>query len=137
MRSVLDAGWAPATVFLTHAVLARTEVYYGYPWLDIPMHLLGGVAIAFFFDRSLVLAVDTGLGGRPSPILHVAFVFAATCTAAVFWEFAEWSLDLYFEPEETLGLQDTLLDMIRGILGGTFYLVVSRLWPRGRAGRAV
>ncbi len=133
VQTVRAAGWAPLIVFLVHAVISRTGIYRTYPWLDIPMHLVGGVAIAYFFDRCLAFAVEAGLVGQPSRTLLVALVFTSTCTAAVFWELAEWSLDLYFESEEKLGLEDTFLDMVRGILGGSLYLVVSNVLSYRRA----
>ncbi len=54
--SIRSAGWAPALVFVTHVVASRgIGAYRTLPELDTPMHLVGGVAIAFFFWRSVNL----------------------------------------------------------------------------------
>ncbi|MCZ6574826.1 MAG: hypothetical protein O7C98_16865 [Planctomycetota bacterium] len=99
------------------------------------MHLVGGAAIAHFFARSLTLAAGAGLLGQPSQLVLGALVFTSTCTVAVFWEFAEWAFDLYFEAKDQLGLEDTFLDMLRGILGGALYLTASGILSCRRAAR--
>ena len=51
------AGWAPITVFVAHLVASEIGGYDVFPPLDTPMHLLGGVAIAFFFWTAYRIAV--------------------------------------------------------------------------------
>ena len=131
--ALLGAGWAPASLFVIHAVMSFSGIYGEAPWLDIPMHWLGGVAIAYFFDRALASALSAGVAGRPSPSLVAVTVFCATCAAAVVWEIAEWTLDLYESSGNMLRIHDTMLDMIRGVAGGLVYLIVSRLVQRDRA----
>lgn len=47
---LIEAGWFPSLVFLLHCVLSLAfDAYDRAPSLDVPMHLLGGVAIAYFF----------------------------------------------------------------------------------------
>jgi len=124
-RSVRAAGWAPLLVFGAHAVLAATGAYGVVPSIDIPMHLAGGVVIAYFFARSLALAVDDGLLGAPNRLAVALLVLACTCAAAVFWEFAEWTYDRFFLAPDARDYGDTLLDMALGIAGGSLFVAAS------------
>ncbi len=127
------AGWAPCLVFAAH--LLAVGVFAGYerfPPLDVPMHLLGGAAIAFFFGTGYRAARSRGLLGQPAAGLCFVLVFALAASAAVFWEFAELLSDRFFGTRTQLGLEDTLLDMLLGCIGSVVYLMT---W--GRDGRAI
>ncbi len=93
--------------------------------LDIPMHFLGGVVIAFFFHRASLAAFRHGILGPFHRVTHTVLVFALTCMAAVFWEFAEFLSDHFFGTHAQLGLDDTLFDMFLGISGGITLLVAA------------
>ena len=86
------------------------------------MHFLGGVAIAFFFARCLALVPADVMSGRPRQAAEALCVFALTCTATVFWEFAEFLSDRLFGTGAQLGLEATLLDMALGVAGGIAHL---------------
>lgn len=96
------------------------------------MHFFGGVAIAFFFSRAYRVAEETDLLGQPSAILYPIAIFALTCAAAVFWEFAEFLSDRFLGTRMQDGLEDTLFDMFLGILGGIVLLAISFLTARQR-----
>ena len=120
----LRAGWFPTAVFLLHVFISRVvNGYILYPPLDIPMHFLGGVAIAFFFSRCLAMVPDGAISGAPRHIAQALLVFSLTGTATVFWEFAEFVSDRVFGTRAQLGLEDTLLDMALGVAGGIAYLL--------------
>ena len=117
------AGWLPTAVFLLHVFISRVvNGYILFPPLDIPMHFLGGVAIAFFFSRCLALVPASVISGGPRRLLQALLVFGLTGTATVFWEFAEFFSDHLFGTHAQLGLEDTLLDMALGVAGGLAYL---------------
>jgi hypothetical protein len=99
--------------------------YILYPPLDIPMHFFGGVAIAFFFSRVLAMTPEAVITGAERIAAQALCVFALTCTATVFWEFAEFFSDRLFGTRAQLGLEDTLLDMALGVAGGLAYLASS------------
>lgn len=133
LRTLRQAAWAPILVFALHAVSASSlDFYAAWPPLDIPMHFFGGMAIAFFFARAYRVAEEMDLLGRPSVILYPIAVFALTCAAAVFWEFAEFVSDRFFGTRMQDGLEDTLFDMFLGILGGIVLLAISFLTARQR-----
>jgi hypothetical protein len=117
------AGWMPTAVFLLHVFISRVvNGYILYPPLDIPMHFLGGVAIAFFFSRCLALVPASVICGEPRRAMQGLLVFSLTGTATVFWEFAEFFSDRLAGTHAQLGLEDTLLDMALGVAGGLAYL---------------
>jgi len=130
-RSVRAAGWAPLAVFALHAILAATGAYGVYPPLDIPMHLAGGIAIAYFFSKALALAIEAGLLGAPNRLAVAVMVFTCTCAAAVAWEFAEWTYDQFFVAMDARGYHDTLLDMALGVVGGALFVAVSAMRDQG------
>jgi hypothetical protein len=130
IRSVRAAGWAPLAVFLLHAVLVATGAYRAYPSIDIPMHVAGGIVIAYFFSRSLALAIESDLLGAPNRLAIAVLVLTSTCAAVIAWEFAEWTYDQFSMLRDARGYHDTLLDMALGVLGGAAFVAVSAL--RGR-----
>lgn len=130
-----EGAWAPLLVFGLHIVASRVYGWYGpYPDLDIPMHFAGGVAIAWFIHRALVNAARAGWLAPFHAVTHVLLVLALVGSSTVLWEFAEYVSDRYFGTHAQGGLQDTLLDMALGCLGGIALL--SGLWWRARS-RAV
>jgi hypothetical protein len=123
--SLRGAGWAPTLVFLTHVVASGAfAAYERFPPLDIPMHLLGGMAISFFIGRSYRVAERLGLLGHPVRWMYAVVVPALAGTATVLWEFAEYLSDRYLGTYAQLSLEDTLLDMFLGCLGSLLFLVV-------------
>jgi len=136
VEALQQAGWAPATVFALHVLASRVlDLYRIYPPSDIPMHLLGGVAIAFFIWRGGDLAARAGLIGAINRAGLAVMTFGLTCAAAVFWEFAEYASDRYFGTTAQAGLADTLKDMLMGIAGGLAFLTVTLIAARLRAAR--
>lgn len=118
-QSVLESGWALIAVFCLNVAMSRIfDAYRAFPGIDIPMHFLGGMVIAFFFHRASINGSRLNVLGAFHPLTHALLVFFATCAATVVWEFAEFISDRYFGGHAQAGLVDTLRDMLMGILGG-------------------
>jgi hypothetical protein len=133
-RGLARGGWAPSGLFILHIVLVRTTALYArHPWLDIPMHVLGGVAIAFFFLACWRAAVAKGVAGRPAPALTPVVVWLATCGAAIFWEFGEFASDRWLGTRVQTSVEDTLADLLFGLLGGLAMAAVSHRRPANPA----
>ncbi|HEV8700290.1 MAG TPA: hypothetical protein VGV60_03350 [Candidatus Polarisedimenticolia bacterium] len=98
-------------------------LYVAYPPTDVAMHFLGGIAIAYFLWRAAVLASQSGPLGTIGLTGLGVMVFGLTCAAAVFWEFAEYLSDRWLGTRAQLGLEDTLGDMLVGIMGGLAFLL--------------
>jgi uncharacterized membrane protein YjjP (DUF1212 family) len=129
-----QAAWAPLTVFVFYAVAAKIfNAYILYPWLDIPTHFFGGVAITYFF----LVAITHGqtLVGVIPQLIQLVLSVGLTAFTAVVWEFLEFSSDFALGTQMNLGVADTLSDLFFGLLGGAVMVVVAArfnkfLWIR-------
>jgi hypothetical protein len=133
--AVRQGGWPAIAVFMFHVVASSGfNAYAQFPWLDIPMHFVGGVAIAYFFHRASITASERGIIGPYHPVTHGVLVVSLTCVAAVVWEFAEFVADCFLDTYAQLGLRDTLADMFLGICGGIVLLCVVQMAGRRKSG---
>jgi hypothetical protein len=132
VQTLRRAGWAPAAVFAAHVVASKGfDAYRHVPHFDVPMHLLGGVAIAYFFHAGSRLGSAAGVLAPYHRLTHGLLVFGLTCATAVFWEFAEFLADRYLGTNMQGGdLNDTLLDLLLGMCGGLALLAAA--WACGR-----
>jgi hypothetical protein len=126
-----QAAWAPLLVFIFYAVAAKGfNAYMLYPWLDMPTHICGGMAITYFF---LVAAArfQERVGTTPKLMQRIASL-GLTAIAAIVWEILEFSSDVLFGTKMNLGVSDTLSDLFFGLLGGVVMVVLaSRGTPKG------
>lgn len=110
-----EAAWAPLSIIAFYAIGLALHLYDLFPPLDLPSHLMGGVAITYFF-RSAIKNSQRIVGDIPIPI-QIIFAFTCTGTTIIFWEFYENLLDLFFGTQMVRGLEDTIVDMFLGLLG--------------------
>lgn len=123
---VVKAGWLPALVLGIHGVaLLFLDVYAVWPAFDIPMHFVGGLTIAFVALRCVDVFVERGLIQRLNRVVEWVLVFGLTAVAVVHWEFAEWLVDALFAVGSQRSLDDTILDMLLGLVGGIVVVVLS------------
>jgi Ca2+/Na+ antiporter len=85
-----------------------SKLYFELPWLDIPMHVLGGFGVASF-----VMAVAT-YGKQKLSIVHVLILYLCV---AVTWELYELVKDVFASNVPWNGWSDTLSDTINGAVG--------------------
>lgn len=109
-------------IFGIHIAASFFFWYHFHPWLDIPMHLLGGLWLAF-----LTAYIIKKFGLRmPSPFKLVAIVFIL----GLIWEFYEYGayaiLPRFVDIFEWHGLdiKDTLLDLVNDLLGAAIGAVI-------------
>ena len=115
---MLRGAWAPLAVLLASFPLAATPyAESAYP----PLHLLGGMALAYFFRRAVRLAY---LGWPPGLSSLVAFALA--CTGALAWEVAEFAADFVLGTRLQEGLLDTMTDLILAAAGAAAWLALRR-----------
>ena len=125
--AVHQGGWPAISVFTVHVIASQGfDAYLRFPALDIPMHFLGGVAIAYFFHRASIAASSHAIIGPFHAVTHTILLLALTTATTVFWEFAEFLSDRYRGTHAQLGLNDTMGDMLLGICGGIALLVALR-----------
>ena len=118
-------GWAPLLVFATHVFIDRVlDAYSLWPPIDVPMHFLGGMAIAFFISRCFqVLPREAAQKGR-IVVLELLLVGSLTASAAVFWEFSEFTVDQLFHSNIQISLANTMKDMSMGIFGSIVFILI-------------
>lgn len=113
----------PLAVFLFSLVLGFFDAYDLYPWIDVPMHFLGGFSIAY--ASILVLREVRGEVVVKDRFFEVMIILGFVCIAAVLWELGEFLVDYFFNWGWQLGLEDTLFDLFMGMVGG---LVATLFW---------
>lgn len=119
-----EAGWAPLVVLGVYLLARELRLFKLFPPLDIPTHFLGGVAITYFF-RVAIRHSQKVVGEIPFAI-QVLFAITCTGTTAIFWEFYENILDFFFETGMVRGVQDTVVDLLMGLLGALALSLVYR-----------
>jgi hypothetical protein len=118
-------GWAPLLVFATHVFIDRVlNAYDWWPSIDIPMHFSGGLAIAFFISRCFQTLPRQDVPKSRLVILELLLAGSLTATAAVFWEFAEFTLDQLAGTNVQVNLANTMKDMAMGIMGAIVYISI-------------
>jgi hypothetical protein len=116
------AAWAPIFVVACWALAEGVfHAYARYPWLDMPTHFAGGLAIAYFFRTALTHA-DFPLGPIPTSVQRLLSI-ALTGNMAIAWEFLEFFSDTYLGTRLNDGVADTLSDLFLGLLGGACILI--------------
>jgi len=103
-------------IFLVHGWATLTAAYFYYWWLDIVMHITGGLwvgIIAIYFIKNKDI----------SPFIVFWLVFGSATITGLFWEFfefamshlpGEWSKYGFIQQ----GLEDTLSDILSDLIGG-------------------
>lgn len=116
-------------VFVAHMILWQgVGAYEAFPPLDTPMHLLGGLAIAFFLWTAYSIGARSGTLGQPNSTAIALLTVTSTAASAVLWEFAEYLSDGYLGTNTQKGLEDTLLDLLFGLVGGAIFVGVAWFW---------
>ncbi len=111
--------WLPGAFFLLNEFFNRAvNLYEHFPWVDIPMHTVGGVIIAYSMEVFFDICRQKKYIGKLHPALHVLFLTALVGTIAVLWEFHEFIRDTFFREHTQPSVPDTMLDLFLGLLGG-------------------
>ncbi len=113
----------PFGLFCFQLVLIAVGVYERYDWPDIPMHVLGGVFITYSFSLAVTYFQERKILSELNVLSRSVFLFGLTSAAAVIWEFGEFTLDFFFDTVAQASLEDTMLDMFLGLVGGTALIV--------------
>lgn len=102
-----------ALLLAVHLYFLHTYFYWHHRWADIPMHILGGMAIGAF-----ILAFFN--------VRHVYWYFLCMLTAAVIWEIFEYVNHISTaQPDYWF---DTIKDIIDGLIGAGITLIITKTW---------
>ena len=124
VATLRDSAWAPLSVFLFYLFGLALHLYDRFPPLDIPVHFMGGVAITYFF-RGAIRNLQNFLGELPA-LVQTIFAFTCTGTTIIFWELYENAFDFLLGTHMVRGLEDTIVDMVLGLLGALVLSVLYR-----------
>jgi hypothetical protein len=128
LGAVSRAAWAPVVVFGSHAVLGRL---FGHePYVDPAMHFAGGMAIAYFLRVACRMSGHSI--GKLTELGCDLTAFSMACAAAVFWEIGEFLSDHFFGTRAQISNANTMRDLIIGVVGASFFLILRRLREFGR-----
>ena len=130
LTDLLKIFWPPILVFVAHVILSRGfGAYLLFPWIDIPMHFLGGLSMAYSLFLALTDLQTHRMISRLDRSMEFILVFGLVGTIAVFWELGEFSMDQLLETNVQISLQNTMQDLFMGITGAATmigYKVVRR-----------
>ena len=116
-------AWLPTAVLAVHLLFARVlRAYQAVPALDLAVHGLGGFAMGYFFEGVLQILGRRGGARLVSGSGRLVLVFALVCTTTMLWELGEVLSDRILGTHALLSLENTLLDMLVGIVGGVGYV---------------
>lgn len=130
IKSTLRRSWIGLLIVLAFwAIAAKAfNAYVRFPWLDMPTHFAGGLAIGNFFWAAIDES-KSSVGVTPR-LIQALCVIGLTALSAVCWEFAEFLSDTFLHSHLNLGVQDTLSDLFFGITGGVmiaiYHLIVTK-----------
>jgi hypothetical protein len=91
-------------------ILGPFNLYTIYDWIDIPMHFIGGISIAYSCILVFRRCEDEII--IRDKLVNIIIIIALVGLSAILWEFAEFSRGMDLE------LRDTLFDIFMGLLGG-------------------
>ena len=125
------ALYAILIVVLFHIVFLFTDAYYLIQGIDGPMHFAGGFTVAMLGLAIHQFEITRSHVKHISPWYHYLFVIGFTILIAVLWEFHEYILDNTLTvwagwERAQVSLQDTMADLLLGLLGGTLAFLFFR-----------
>lgn len=116
-------------LFVVHASAMVNFWYWAFPWLDIPMHFLGGfwaAMIFVFLDSKFKLGIL-----KKKFFLNLLLIVSFVALIGVLWEFFEFSYDYFSNSMEISeiaqqGLTDTIGDLFFDLFGGIVFSFLVR-----------
>ncbi len=88
--------------------------------LDSVMHFAGGCALGYFILGQIGYAVRKGWCRDPGRVIVLMLIVSLVATGAVCWEIYEWLSDRYIGTHFQPSLDDTMKDLVLGLMGGIF-----------------
>lgn len=95
---------------ISQFIFVPTYLYYEIWWLDIPMHILGGMAFALLFVFTL------NFKNRKATFLEIILF---VMVVGIVWEIYEYAIHIYLGKDWN-GILDTIKDLFDDFLGASF-----------------
>ena len=133
MIGVLSRAFLPpALLVLAQLGLLRIGIYEHFPWFDIPMHFLGGAAVAAAYHRIFSFLETTSRIRPMDRWVRVLLVWGCLTVTTVLWEFMEFAGDSWMGVRTQLGLANTMQDLAVGMTSGLLTAILLRNRELGR-----
>jgi len=100
------------------------DMYTRFPWIDIPTHFLGGIAVTYFFWHASANAQS--VARQFANVGQSVLSLGGTAAMSILWELFEFLADHLLGAHMLHGLADTSSDIFLGLAGGVAYLVLRR-----------
>ena len=97
-----------ATFIISRYVFEPTNLYYEFPWLDIPMHILGGF---------LVVNLFASLFAYQQKRFSLSWCLLTLFVVMIIWEVYEYGRGVVLY-DDMMDYFDSIKDIIFGFLGG-------------------
>ena len=121
---LLKLFWPPMVVLTVHVFISHgLHLYTLLPWIDIPMHYLGGLSVGYSLFCALTVLQERRIIHPLDKAIALLLMFTLVATIAVFWEFAEFSMDQLLKTNVQVSLQNTMQDLFMGMLGAATLVV--------------
>ncbi len=119
----------PIVVFAIHSIMSLGfHAYDVYPWIDTPMHFIGGITMSYSFVILLKSFQESEIMPTLDTYLNIFFSFTIIVTIAVFWEFLEFIAGIMFNANIQVSLPNTMKDLFLGSLGGLFVCLLFKYY---------
>jgi glycopeptide antibiotics resistance protein len=102
---------AALSLMMAHLLALEFFLYWRYLWLDMPIHVLGGMVAALGY-----LSARDFLPSLPPRYFSLWMTLAFVLAVAVTWEIFEVRIGIIFE--EVDYVLDTIIDLCLGLCGG-------------------
>lgn len=118
---LLRVAWAPMAVVLFHSAFG---LLIGHPpWLDLVMHPLGGLAIAYSAHGAIPRLQP--LLGKLNRVAHHSLVLGVSFVCANLWEYAEFVADVLVDSRIQTSVEETMVDLVLGTGAACLFVAVS------------
>lgn len=112
-----------------HIISVIFSLYWLIRWIDIPMHLLGGIWLAMLSIWIFYVSGRFSLP-RKSYLLSLILILGLVALGGILWEFFEFSFDFVSHKKWSVqfGLIDTISDLFFDLLGGlcVYFLFINK-----------
>ena len=122
-KDLISFFYFPILVFILNLFLVFLGIYSVAPWIDIPMHLLGGFTIAYSGSLILDYLGKRNLVKINNYWIWVLIVISFVALIAVFWEVVEFIYEFFYHVGLQPSIKDTILDLVLGIFGGFLFSI--------------
>lgn len=126
-------------VIALHIPATALGWYWEYRWLDIPMHLAGGFAVAWctmvlwrkYIER---VVVRPRASVRWRAVVPIVALLGCTAVVGIAWEIFEWGMDTLFPAfvqmfgTSQVSSTDMLFDLANDLFGATIAVILLRAW---------